>query len=42
VREKTRTKKPKLLPHEEQRLRELLRRSDALGIAWEAVWEGED
>ena len=36
------TGEPKLLPHEEQKLRELLRRSDALGNAWEAVWEGED
>jgi uncharacterized damage-inducible protein DinB len=33
------TKMPELLPHEEQKLRELLRRSDALGIAYEAVWD---
>ena len=35
-------KKPELLLHEEQKLRELLRRSDALGEAWEAIWEAED
>jgi hypothetical protein len=36
------TKMPELLPHEEQRLRELLRRSDAISQVYDAVFDTED
>jgi hypothetical protein len=36
------TEMPKLLPEERQKLLTLLRRSDALGQAYDAVWDAED
>ena len=41
MREKTRTEKPKLLACEREKLLGLLRRSDALGIAYDAMWEAD-
>ena len=36
------TEKPKLLLEEREKLLTLLRRSDALGYAYDAVWDVED